>query len=89
MATYVIYRPFFEKVVVMEALADKAEASGRDPLKRSRAVVKRGAKLTDAEDHFVRAVAKDYKTASEANRKQLQEYTDQVRAQYPACVRKP
>jgi hypothetical protein len=78
---YVIYRPFFQKVVMMEALADKAKASGKDPLNRSRAAVKQGAKLTDAEDQFVRGVAKDYKTAIEANRQQLQEYRAQAQTQ--------
>src|SRR5579862_8717095 len=61
--TWKLYSAFFARVRLIESMADKAEAAGRDPRKVMRSTIKKEASLTDEQDRDMRAIAEDSNAA--------------------------
>ena len=65
-----LYRAVFRRILAQEAFGDQIDAKGHSSA-NARAKFRRDAQLTDAEDAALKAIAKAFGAADEANRQRL------------------
>src|SRR5258706_14914610 len=87
-ATSTLYFSFFGRVKVIDAVADKVEGQGKDPLHKTRKTIEQAAQLTDQEWNSVRSISQD-SNATDANRKQRGNLVRQFKAQNPGATSHP
>src|SRR5258706_11750751 len=88
-ATSTLYFSFFGRVKVIDAVADKVEGLGKDPLQKTRKTIEQEAQLTDQEWNSVRSISQDSNAATDANRKQSGDLLWQFKAQNPGLTSYP